>query len=245
MKISAKQKDLNKRSLLSAAAKLVGENGFEDTSLRQISAEAGLSDPVIYKYFPSKSALLFGYLDQSLNDALTEVAKIPDLEKMSFAEQVQLLMQSHIEVLEKDMGFVTKIFPLVFVTGLGTSQESLVPCRTLFTSFVDQCLEEAIKAGEINEPPFRETLVSVFWDFHVGILHYWLKDTSEMRSATSELMQRSMALINEVLKSGFLPKLVDLIYFLIRTHLLTPGLSMASSEHGRKARPRILQETEE
>jgi hypothetical protein len=101
----------------------------------------------------------------------------------------------------------------------------------LFKDFVNEALSAAVAAGEFQTPPFQDTIASMFWDFHVGVLSYWLNDKSEMSAATSELMQRSMGVISEVLKSGFLPRLVDLAYFLIRTHLIaTPFQAPAAPE---------------
>ncbi len=236
MKISAKQKQLNRLSLLKAAVEVFSEHGYQEASLRQVSARAGMSDPVVYSYFPNKQALLYGYLEHSLELAFEKLVKIPSFEKMGFAEQIQLLMESHLEVLEADKKFVAEIFPMIFVTGLATAQEALQPCRNLFKDFVNEALGAAIAAGEFQTPPFQDTIASMFWDFHAGVLSYWLNDKSEMSSATSELMQRSMGVISEVLKSGFLPRLVDLAYFLIRTHLIaTPFQAAAAAPEKKKS----------
>lgn len=233
MRISAKQKELNRQALLRAAVLVISKEGFEGASLRQISAQARMSDPVIYSYFPNKHSLLYGYIEWSIEQAFTLLAQIPTLAQMPFSEQMLLLMQTHMEVLEKDIVFVRAIFPLVFVTGLGTAQEALLPSRRLFKSFVEESLEEAIRTGEYALPPLKDTVVSMFWDFHVGVLSYWLNDQSEMQTATLELAQRSLAVINEVLKSGLLHRVVDLVYFLVRTHLLSPQPVPSSVAEGK------------
>jgi AcrR family transcriptional regulator len=237
VKISREQKLLNRAALLRAAVDVIGEHGFESASLRQISVEAGMSEPVIYSYFPSKAHLLFAYVEDSIDRALQSVSKVKKIGELGFSEQVQLLMEAHLEVLSEDTEFVKKIFPLVFITGLTTAQESLAESRRRFATFVRQCLQEAVKAGEIMEPPFGDVVVSMFWDFHVGILHYWLNDSSKQKRDTSEMMQKSLAVISSVLNSAFLPRVVDLAYFLIRTHLLTPSIAK------KKDRPKILDDS--
>lgn len=222
MKISARQKELNRIALIRAAVDVISVSGYDEATLRQISSKAGLSDPVIYNYFPTKQSLLYSYVEWSIEQAFVRLAKIPKLHELCFSEQIQLLMQTHFEVMEKDLPFVKQLFPLVFVTGLSTTQEALAPSRRLFTAYVEECFRAATQAGEFQTPPFFETVIALFWDFHSGMIGYWLKDTSELHANTNEVIQRTMAVITEILRSQMLSRIMDLTYFLIRTHLLTP-----------------------
>ncbi|MBB3038343.1 TetR/AcrR family transcriptional regulator [Hoyosella altamirensis] len=47
-----------RRQLLSAAAKLIAERGYNGVRLEDIGAEVGISGPAIYRHFPNKEALL-------------------------------------------------------------------------------------------------------------------------------------------------------------------------------------------
>jgi AcrR family transcriptional regulator len=52
--------------ILAAAARLFAEKGFGSTSTREIAAAAGLRQPSLFHYFPSKEAMLQAILDRSL-----------------------------------------------------------------------------------------------------------------------------------------------------------------------------------
>ncbi|MCW4353644.1 TetR/AcrR family transcriptional regulator [Hoyosella sp. YIM 151337] len=47
-----------RKQLLTAAAKLIAERGYNGVRLEDIGAEAGISGPAIYRHFPNKEALL-------------------------------------------------------------------------------------------------------------------------------------------------------------------------------------------
>lgn len=51
------QVDERRRQLLDAGAALFAEHAYEDISMRQIAAAAGVSKPLLYHYFPSKPDL--------------------------------------------------------------------------------------------------------------------------------------------------------------------------------------------
>jgi AcrR family transcriptional regulator len=51
-----------RRALLSAAAKLYAERGFERVSLEELGAAVGISGPAVYRHFPAKQAVLASLL---------------------------------------------------------------------------------------------------------------------------------------------------------------------------------------
>lgn len=62
--------------ILKVAATLFAEHGFDSVSINQIGDEAGITGPAIYRYFPSKEALLvaiYEHLYQRSSDGINEV----------------------------------------------------------------------------------------------------------------------------------------------------------------------------
>ncbi len=52
-----------KDRLYRIAIRLIGERGYEATTLRDIADEAGVSVGLLYRYFPSKSAVILALYD--------------------------------------------------------------------------------------------------------------------------------------------------------------------------------------
>ena len=57
--------EVRKKSIILAAGPLFAEKGFHATSMREIAKKAGVSEALIYKYFPSKESLYNELLDYS------------------------------------------------------------------------------------------------------------------------------------------------------------------------------------
>jgi AcrR family transcriptional regulator len=74
-------------SLISAAAALFAERGFKGTTTREIARATGVSEALLFKYFPTKRALYAAILAEKaqysgLREAVEEAAKKQDDERL-------------------------------------------------------------------------------------------------------------------------------------------------------------------
>jgi AcrR family transcriptional regulator len=61
-----KQATARRSQILAAARRLFAENGYHSTSIRAVHRQVGVSDGLLYHYFPSKSELLQAVLDEAV-----------------------------------------------------------------------------------------------------------------------------------------------------------------------------------
>ncbi|GHE05126.1 TetR family transcriptional regulator [Streptomyces alanosinicus] len=54
-----RKKAATRRTLLQTAARMFAERGFQDTTVKDIAAEAGVTERTFFRYFPSKEDLVF------------------------------------------------------------------------------------------------------------------------------------------------------------------------------------------
>ena len=98
MKVTKSAKEKTKIKILKSAVDLIIEKGFENTTLREIAKEAGVSNPTIYNYFPSKEKLLFGYIEQKHKEAVEILEGIEDFNTYTLREQLQTLIDTELEL---------------------------------------------------------------------------------------------------------------------------------------------------
>lgn len=72
----AEKKRKKRETIISVAIKLLSENGYAKTKIKDIAAEAGVADGTIYTYFTSKEDLMMNALTETLHNKLVEVKKI-------------------------------------------------------------------------------------------------------------------------------------------------------------------------
>ena len=241
MKITKSAKEKTKIKILKSAVDLIIEKGFENTTLREIAKEAGVSNPTIYNYFPSKEKLLFGYIEQKHKEAVEILESIEDFNTYTLREQLQTLIDTELELYLEDREFVQQIADMVFNSS-SLKLGKLYSTNELFVQTVRGMLYIAIEAGEIEQPPFLDYLPTLFWDYYIMVVAYWLKDDSEMFENTTAFIDHSLAVIESLLASDILSKATDLGMFVFKTHFLSALNSFAVKPKGFKGIKRKLED---
>ncbi len=220
MKISQKEKAKTKENILKAAVDLITEKGFKNASMREMAKNAGVSNPTIYNYFPTKEKLLYAYLEQKHIESAKVLEEIADFHTFTLREQLQTLVETELELYLEDREFVIQISEMAFHSST-VKLESVYETKEKFIAIVTEMLDIAIEAEEIEEPPFKEYLPQAFWDYYIMVVAYWVKDDSEMFENTTQFIDHSMGVIEALLRSSILNKASDLGMFLFKTHLLS------------------------
>jgi AcrR family transcriptional regulator len=220
MKITQSAKEKTKVKILQAAVDLIIEKGFENASLREMAKNAGVSNPTIYNYFPSKEKLLYAYIEQKHKEAIATIQEIDDFHTYTLREQLQTLIETELELYLEDREFIIQIADMVFHSS-GLKMGKLYETNALFIETVEEMLNIAIEAEEIAEPPFKDHLPTLFWDYYIMVVAYWVKDDSEMFENTTQFIDHSLGLTEAILHSDILSKASDLGMFFFKTHMLS------------------------
>lgn len=220
MKISREQKERNRLALIKAGVELMSAEGLKEASLSRIARHAGLSEPVIYKYFPSKDHLIGAYFTEAMIKALESTESQRDFAELPFSQQIHLLLDALLAEFEPRKKFVQQAYGSLFISGISGSITYLAESKTLFGERVEHWLSAAIAAGEFEPISGSSLVTELIWDFQLGLIYYWLKDDSDGSMRTLELLDRSLRLMDEVLSSHILGRLSDLLFFLFREHFI-------------------------
>ena len=229
MKISQSAKEKTKIKILQSAVDLIIEKGFENASLREMAKNAGVSNPTIYNYFPSKEKLLYAYIEQKHKEAIASIHEIEDFHTYTLREQLQTLVETELELYLEDREFIIQIADMVFHSS-GLKMGKLYETNALFIETVQEMLSIAIEAKEIDEPPFKDHLPKLFWDYYIMTVAYWIKDDSEMFENTTQFIDHSLGVMEALLHSDILSKASDLSMFFFKTHMLSNLHKFASKK---------------
>jgi AcrR family transcriptional regulator len=231
MKISQDAKELTKIKILEAGVELIIEKGFKNASMREMAKNAGVSNPTIYNYFPTKEQILYTYIEFKHQQTQEILNAIEDFHTYTLREQLQTLIETELELYLEDREFMIQIADMVFHSS-SLKLESLYATNRLFTDMVGDMIAIAIEAGEIEKPPFEEYLPKLFWDYFVVVVAYWVKDESESFENTTQFIDHSMGVIEALLQSNLLNKASELGMFLFKNHLLS-SLTRFSTKQSR------------
>ncbi|MEE9351393.1 MAG: TetR family transcriptional regulator [Thiotrichaceae bacterium] len=227
MKVSEQDKAKTRIKILEAAVDVIIEKGFKSASMREIARRAEVGDATIYNYFPSKEKLLYGYCEYIQQQVMESLKAIENFHEYSLHEQLQQLVDIELQTWLPAREFLQEVFKLTYYSPTA-GLSHLAETKRLNVTMVTDMLEAAIEAEEIPDQPYQELLPRLFWDYQSGVLAYWLKDDSADFANTTQLVDKSMLIIANILQQGLVGKSLDLISFLFRTHVMNHFDTFAS-----------------
>jgi len=218
MKVSKEQQDEIRKKLLEAAVDIMTDKGFHAATMKEISNKAEVGTATIYNYFATKEKILFAYFLEKQRELAREIADIPDFNAFTLKEKLQSHLESLLGIYLKDREFVLMAYKMMFDSPLRTFAE-FAPVKDTFTETVGGFIGSAIENKEIIEHPFKGFINNLYWDYSSLMILYWLNDESEGFSNTSQLIDMTLDIIVEILKSGIIIKVTDILSFLFRSHI--------------------------
>ncbi|MGW0159735.1 TetR/AcrR family transcriptional regulator [Mycobacterium sp. NPDC003323] len=102
----ANRSERSRRAILDASISMIGELGYDDISIEAIARRAGVSKQTIYRWWPSKGAVIL----EAVTDSLSTVVTLPDTGDIIADVRTQL----------------TAILDLITTTGFGPAYRCLI-----------------------------------------------------------------------------------------------------------------------
>jgi len=220
MRISKQQKQENIEAVLNAVITLSRDRDFHALTMKAIAKEAGIGEATIYNYFPKKEALITGYLDWSLDKAIQKTRQEP-LAEMKFTETMHTLIENHLEVLAPAKIFFETSVQSLFVNPIALAHTSVGETKKKYSSFIHEAFDRSVAKGEFTAPPLKDFLLALMWDYHVGVLYYWIKDEEKGSMKTTEFVDLSMKVFDELLRSELFSRVYAVAHFLFKEHILS------------------------
>jgi AcrR family transcriptional regulator len=214
--------------LYRTALRLIGERGYEATTLRDIAREAGVSVGLLYRYFPSKQAVLVALYDQLTGEFARQAAT---MKEGRWRDRFLFALRTSLRVLEPHRPALRALTPVL----VGDPEDGVFASGTAFSRVrVEQVFEQA-GAGALDapKPPLAPALGRLLYLTHLAVLLWWLLDKTPKQRATHALVAATERLLPSAALALRLPHLrrfVVTIDDLIRDGLL--GVSDAAGGQG-------------
>jgi AcrR family transcriptional regulator len=199
----AQNKEATKKKIVAAALGLFQSKGFDATTTREIARKAGIAEGTVFNYFPTKEDIALHFFELEVDHAINTVRTSPRLKRAPLEEKLFALVEAQLEFLapyEKFIGaaFVHALRP---TSRIAFSMRAL-DLRNRYLAFVQDLIDDSgsVPAGSL----MTLAAPSVFWIYYVGILLYWLNDTSKGKQHTLALLDRSLNLGVAMLRKGSL-----------------------------------------
>lgn len=201
VKTRTKSEDTRAR-ILQAAQAMFHERGFETTTMREIAEKAEVATGAAYYYFDSKNAIVLAFYDQARKDmaplleqALEESRDLRERLRKLISIKLDYFAPSR-ELLRALSGHTNPDHPL------SPFSEQTREIRENDIRFFERALEGSRTPGPQD---LRTHLPRVLWMYQMGIILYWIYDSSKGQTKTRALLEQSLDLVTQLIRLASLP----------------------------------------
>jgi AcrR family transcriptional regulator len=199
---TTKKSEETRSRILEAALALFRKRGFEKATMREIAQESGVALGAAYYYFDSKDALVMGFYERAQRDLgplLEDVlAKTQGLEER---------LRAAIEV--KFQYFAPNRKLLGALSAHIDPQHPLSPFSEETRAIRERdigFLAAAVEGGKTRVPDdLKMYLPRVLWLYKMGLLLFWVYDSSAEQTRTRQLFRKSLSIVVSLIKFSTLP----------------------------------------
>jgi AcrR family transcriptional regulator len=184
--------------ILSAALNLFRDRGFDETSMREIAAGAGVAIGAAYYYFDSKEALVMAFYHQA-NDAMRETIEAALARKTDLKSRLRAVIDVKFEYFRPNRRFLGALLRHAADPG-----HPLSPFSQETGAIRERDMQHfavALEGSNLRLPDdLRPYLPKLLWLYQMGLILFWVYDRSPDELRTEKLVEKSLAIVAGLLK---------------------------------------------
>ena len=192
-----------RRRIYDAALAMFREKGFDQTTMRDIAAEAGVALGGTYYYFSSKDAIVLEFYRQ-----MQEAGDQPIRESLGghkgLRERLRVVLDKRLELLAPNRKFCAALF-----RHAPDSADPLSPFSAETLAIREGAIEHmrlALDGSDAKVPAdLKPRLPYLLWLYQMAIIMFWLYDRSPNQEKTQNLLSKSLTLLVNLLRVSALP----------------------------------------
>ena len=184
--------------ILSAALELFRDRGFDETSMREIAAAAGVANGAAYYYFDSKEALVMAFYHQA-NDAMRETIEASLARETDLKSRLRAVIDVKFEYFRPNRRFLGALLRHAADPG-----HPLSPFSQETGDIRERDMQHfavALEGSNLRLPDdLWPYLPKLLWLYQMGLILFWVYDRSPGEARTEKLVEKSLAIVTGLLK---------------------------------------------
>jgi AcrR family transcriptional regulator len=191
-----------KQRLYAIAIRLMAERGYASTTLRDVAKEAGVSVGLLYRYFPSKRAIIIALYDELSADYARQALDMP---RGKWRDRFIFALKTSLAVLEPHRMALRALIPVL----VGDPEEGVFAETAAFSRVRVQGAFEAAVTDSSDAPPpvVAAALGRLLYLAHLAVLLWWLLEKSPKQRATTALVVLTQQMLPSAALSLRLPSI--------------------------------------
>ncbi|NIK57991.1 TetR/AcrR family transcriptional regulator [Kribbella shirazensis] len=181
------KRERTRRLIADKAFELFSDNGFGRTTVEQIAAAAEVGPSTLYRYFPTKEALVLEFVDDCLADAVSWFREQPAME---LPDGLRAVIERVLEQLEGNPDRIRAVYDLADQTGSVSAH-----LNELIWRFRTDLADELVRRLPTDDPRRSEFVAGLSAGIAMNIIEtvvqVWVEtpDTVDVKSLARQAMR--------------------------------------------------------
>lgn len=189
--------------ILDTALSLFRQEGFENTTIRDIARTAGVAIGAAYYYYPSKDAIVLDFYDRSWTEMQPRIQAV--LEQVDGLEaRLRELIRVKLNHFEPN-----RVVLRALLRNGADPKHPLSPfgpqTKTIRDTDIAWFRRILIDCGTRIPRDLEPRLPGVLWFFQMGIIFFWLIDDSPQQARTQKLLRLASKSVANLIRLSGLP----------------------------------------
>ena len=211
---TAKAEETRER-IVDAALELFRKEGFDETTMRDIAAEAGVATGAAYYYFGSKEELVMAFYVRTAEEARGLLPSI-----MERSTDLRKRLRAIIDLRLSQFARHRRLFIALARIGIDPAHP-LSPFGKDTRSLRDESIDAfraALQGSNVRIPKdLHDELPTLLWLYMMGVILFWIFDDSPGQARTRTLLEGTLDLIVRLIQLSGLPLMGPVRRRLLRT----------------------------
>ena len=186
--------------LYGVAIRKISEAGYDATTLREIARDAGVSVGLLYRYFPSKQAVILALYDELSREFARHALNV---RPGKWRDRFLFVLETSVRVLQPHRTTLRALMPVL----VGDPDDGVFADGTAVSRLrVQRVFEDAVSGStDAPPPPLAAALGRLLYLVHLAVLLWWLLDKTPKQRATAGLVDLTRRVLPSAVLAFRLP----------------------------------------
>jgi AcrR family transcriptional regulator len=193
MRITAAAKDETRKRILKVSQKQFAQQGFDETTTRDIARDANIAVGTLFNYFPTKESIV----ENLVNDGCIRAAErfAAELERNGQKDSSTLDEElfAHVAAVLRELKPYRKYLPAVLETSLSPLAENHAGDHTSLRAAHLEIVSQILLRHAPQEA-ISPIAIQLYWTLYTGVLVFWASDSSPRQEDSLALLDQSLSM---------------------------------------------------
>jgi AcrR family transcriptional regulator len=193
MRITAAAKDETRKRILKVSQKQFAQQGFEQTTTRDIARDASIAVGTLFNYFPTKESIVESLVNEACSRGAERFAAELERNGQTNSSTLEEALFGHVAAVLRELKPFRKYLPAVSETLLSPLTTNHSGEHSFFRTAHLEIVSH-ILLRHAQEDAVSSMAIQLYWTLYTGVLVFWARDSSPRQEDSLALLDESLSM---------------------------------------------------